>query len=100
MSVTFEDFELRYKNIRKEYPDMPNCSVKGCENPIDGGGTTCAYHRLLFDYWMCEVKGSGIHSMSRGGIRRAFSRWKNKTGKEICDAIVLDMAQYNINWVC
>ena len=98
--ITLNDFEKRYSNIRKDNPNVSECSVKSCKNPIDLNGTTCAYHRLLFDHWMYEIKGRDIFNMSRRGIRIAFSRWMNKTGKEICDSIVLDMAQYEINWIC
>jgi len=97
--ITLEDFKIRYKNILKDNPKIERCSFVGCKNPADGG-TTCAYHRLLFDHWMCEVKGAGIMGMTTRGRRIAFSRWVHKTGKATCDAIVLDMAQYNINWVC
>ena len=97
--ITLKDFDLRYENIRSEYPDTGNCQFKGCKNPIDFD-TTCAYHRLLFDHWMCEVKGSGIMQMSPRGKRIAFSRWVHKIGPEACDSIVLDMAQYGIHWVC
>jgi hypothetical protein len=97
--IILDDFEIRYKNILSDNPNTPRCSFAGCENPIDGG-TTCAYHRLLFDHWMYEVKGCDIMNMSQRGRRIAFSRWAHKTGKETCDAIVLDMAQYEINWIC
>ena len=97
--VTLGDFEQRYQNILKDNPKIERCSFRSCKNPVDGD-TTCAYHRLLFDHWMYEVKGMKIAQMSTRGRRIAFSRWVNKTGKEICDAIVLDMAQYSINWVC
>ena len=98
-AVTFEDFLVRYQNILADNPDIARCSFRSCTNPVDGD-TTCAYHRLLFDHWMYEIKGAGIMQMSSRGRRIAFSRWANKTGKAVCDAIVLDMAQYNINWVC
>ncbi len=111
MPVTFVDFEKRYENIRKQNPKVKKCSVKGCKNPRDstpllGEDTTCAYHRLLFDYWIYEVIGpksgysEGLMFMSRKGMRRAFTNWRNKTGKEECDKIVLQMAQDGINWEC
>ena len=58
--VTLKDFETRYENIRRDVPDVKICSVCGCSNPRDstemlGVDTSCAYHRLLFDYWSCEV---------------------------------------------
>lgn len=98
-AVTLADLDTRYQNILKEFPDIERCSFGKCNNPVDGD-TTCAYHRLLFDHWMYEIKGRGIMQMSSMGRRIAFSRWVNKTGKDVCDAIVLDMAQYDINWVC
>lgn len=96
--VTLKDFDVRYKNILKENPGAPMCSFRGCKNPADD--SACAYHRLLFDHWMYEVKGMKIIDMSKRGRRIAFSRWAKKLGKEACDLIVLEMAQYPINWVC
>jgi len=97
-TIDFKDFDIRYQMIREKYPDIGNCAFRGCKNPPDD--TVCSYHRLLFDHWMYEVKRSGIVIMSPRGRRIAFSRWANKKGKEVCDTIVLDMAQDLINWVC
>ena len=98
---TFEDFEIRYRNIRRDKPSVENCSVKGCKNPRDsteysGEDTCCAYHRLLFDYWSSDV--DNLLKMPQRGRRTAFTQWRNKLGKEACDAIVLRMALEPINW--
>jgi len=102
--VTFKDFEVRYENLRKQFPKIKKCSVAGCENPRDvtelGLDTCCAYHRLLFDYWLYEVVQGDIMSMTQKGRRRAFTNWRHRLGKNECDEIVLKMAQEGINWVC
>jgi len=106
--VTFEDFEIRYQNIRQVNPKVKQCSVSGCRNPRDsteylGEDTSCAYHRLLFDFWSADVmKHEKFHHylISQKGRRRAFTNWLNKIGKAECDKIVLRMAQEGINWVC
>lgn len=106
--VTLEDFEIRYKNIRKSKPDIERCSVVGCKNPRDstkylGKDTSCAYHRILFDYWFCEVVAgdrSYYYLGNQRARRAAFTRWRNKVGKEACNRIVLKMAQDPINWEC
>jgi len=107
MSVTLEDLEIRYKNIRENYPKVKKCSIVGCDNPRDatqylGEDTTCAYHRLLFDHWVTQVDSDKIwHYLENQRARRsAFTRWRNKIGKEACDKIVLFLAQQEINWVC
>lgn len=33
--LTLEDFEVRYRNIRRDIPNVENCSVRGCKNPRD-----------------------------------------------------------------
>jgi hypothetical protein len=108
--VTLADFEIRYANIRKHYPKIENCSVNGCKNPVDitegmGKDTTCAYHRILFDIWACEVDGHDFerfcsHIKNQRDRRAAFTRWRNKIGKDACDKLVLREAQSGINWVC
>ena len=35
MSVTLKDFEIRYTNLRKQFPEIENCFVEGCLNPVD-----------------------------------------------------------------
>lgn len=108
MPVTFKNFEKRYKNLRKRYPDIENCSFEGCENPVDmldlGFDTSCSYHRLLFDYWFYEViqpDFSDMKWMNNKELRRArFNSWVMMTGKEECDKRVLMMAQDGINWEC
>jgi len=107
MTITLADFEIRYKNIRKEHPRVKNCSVSGCNNPRDftmlGEDTSCAYHRLLFDIWVCDViseKEFHHYQKSQKGRRRAFTNWRNRTGKTELDKIVLRMAQEPINWDC
>lgn len=103
--VTLEDFEIRYRNIRKQNPKVKKCSLKGCDNPRDstpllGEDTCCAYHRLLFDFWTCDVPHKPIFKYSQKGRRRAFTNFLNRTGKEDLDKIVLEMAQEPINWEC
>ena len=106
--VTLEDFEIRYHNIRGNNPNVKKCSVKGCSNPRDsteelGEDTSCAYHRLLSDYWSCEVMDVDkfyYYLENQKEKRSAFTRWCNKIGKEACDRIVLEMSQEMINWVC
>lgn len=106
--ITFKDFEKRYLNLRKIRPRIKNCTVAGCKNPRDvtegmGEDTSCAYHRMLFDFWGMDLlpsKQLEHYMKSQKGRRRAFSNWIRKTGKEECDKIVLKMAQEGINWVC
>ena len=107
MSVTFADFEIRYNNIRKAHPKIKKCSIVGCNNPRDiteglGEDTTCAYHRLLFDYWVTQIDSDKIwyYLKNQKARRSAFTKWRNKTGKEDCDKVVLYLAQQGINWVC
>ncbi len=107
-AVTFKDFQIRYRNIRKQNPKVKTCSVRGCKNPRDstpylGEDTSCAYHRLLFDYWACEVMNPEDlwhYLESQKGRRRAFTNWRNRMGKADLDKIVLRMAQEGINWEC
>lgn len=107
MTVTFKDFEVRYKNILASDPKRKKCTTQDCENPVDttglGEDTSCAYHRLLFDFWSYEVMNPDDfqhYLKSQKGRRRAFTNWMNRTGKAECDKIVLRMAQEGINWVC
>jgi len=108
MIVTLADFYVRYDNIIKKYPDIGKCSVKGCNNPRDiteglGVDSSCAYHRLLFDYWLYEVMDHAkteYYFANQRARRTAFTRWRNKTGKKACDKIVLMLAQEGINWKC
>lgn len=107
-AITLEDFEIRYKNIRQARPKVRQCTVRGCNNPRDstkhlGENTCCAYHRLLFDYWMSEVVELDKveqYLKSQKGKRRAFTNWRNRTGEAMCDEIVLKMAKEPINWEC
>lgn len=107
-SVTLEDFEIRYKNIKLQNPKVKKCTVKNCHNPRDstpllGEDTTCAYHRLLFDFWSSDVMNPDKfhhYLQSQKGRRRAFTNWMNKIGKSGCDKIVLKLAQEGINWEC
>jgi hypothetical protein len=104
--LTLDDFEIRYANIRRNDTKRENCTVAGCKNPRDstrfgGKSTCCAYHRLLFDFWSCELPhGKPLLEYSQRGRRIAFSRWLKSAGKEDCDAIVLKMAHEPINWDC
>ena len=107
MSLTLEDFEIWYRNLRRDQPDLKECTVTGCNNPRDytrllGVDTSCAYHRLLFDHWSSELDSRTIaHYMRHQKARRsAFTKWRNKIGKEACDRIVLRMAHEPINWEC
>jgi len=106
-TLTLKDFEIRYKNIRKQNPKVKQCSVNGCHNPRDstpsfGESTCCAYHRLLFDFWSADVVPDKFHHYlkSQKGRRRAFTNWLNRVGKEVLDKIVLRMAHEPINWEC
>jgi hypothetical protein len=106
--VSLADFEIRYRNIRRDKPKVKKCSVSTCNNPRDatqflGEDTCCAYHRLLFDFWSCEVMEPDKlwhYLESQKGRRRAFTNWLNRTPKEKLDEIVLRLAQEPINWEC
>lgn len=105
--ITLKDFEIRYKNILKKDSKRMRCTSQGCNNPVDitmlGEDTSCAYHRLLFDFWSCEVMNPDKfhHYMENQRARRsAFTRWQHKIGKEACRRIVLRMAGEPINWTC
>jgi len=122
MSISLADFEIRYRNLRRMYPDLEKCGVKGCNNPVDitegmGKDTSCAYHRLLFDFWSCDVIKDidvtpfgeirlnrtcliDVTLLRREVRRKRFRIWMDKIGKEECDRIVLEMAQEPINWSC
>jgi hypothetical protein len=107
MSVTLKDFEIRYKNILEKDPKRKRCSSTGCKNPVDftmlGEDTSCAYHRLLFDFWICDVvegEKSAWYYSHQKARRAAFTRWQHEIGKEECDKIVLRMALEPINWSC
>ena len=108
VKVTLADFEIRYANIRKQNPKVKKCSVKGCPNPRDstkysGEDTCCAYHRLLFDFWSCDIapiRRYDALKMTQKGRRRAFTNFLNRTPKEDLDNLVLRMAQEGINWEC
>jgi len=100
--ITLKDLEIRCAGILKKNPDIPHCTVKGCKNPIDhtegmGWDTSCPYHRLLFDWWLYEVRQGDIPEDQRAR-RSAFSIWTKKLGKNGCDTIVLRMANDAINW--
>lgn len=103
--LSLKDFEIRYRNIRKSYPSIESCSVEGCNNTIDitegmGKDTSCAYHRLLFDYWSCEVCDMDALMVARNVRRHNFKSWMDKMGKEWCDKKALEMALEPINWKC
>lgn len=107
MSVTLEDFEVRYRNIREAHPEVQECSVVGCNNPRDitthgGEDSSCAYHRLLFDAWSdgLDHDKAMYYSRNQRVRRAAFTRWRNKLGKEVCDKVVFRLAQEPINWEC
>ena len=106
--ITLKDFEIRYKNIRKQNPKVKKCSGRSCNNPRDstpllGEDTSCAYHRLLFDFWSSDVMDPDdfYHYLeSQKGRRRAFTNWMKKLGKAQCNKLVLRLAQEGINWEC
>jgi len=106
--VTLADFEIRYKNIREHNPKVKKCTVKGCPNPRDstpklGEDVCCAYHRMLFEYWFCDVTDNHevlIQKRFQALRRRRFGNWLSGIGKVEADKIVLRMAQEGINWEC
>jgi hypothetical protein len=106
--ITLEDFNIRYANLRRNFPALRNCSVEGCTNPqdlttLEGLSTTCAYHRLLFDFWSMEVlthEELKRYFKNKEERRKAFREWMGKIGKERCDNIAIRMAQDPINWAC
>ena len=103
-SLTLADLDIRYENLRKQYPKIKKCSVEGCSNPRDitpslGWDSSCAYHRMLFDYWMYDVCHN-ITKLTQKEWRREFGIWMKKMGKEELDKIVLRMANESINWEC
>lgn len=106
--VSLKDLEIRYKNLKESYPEIKQCSIIGCKNPRDitellGKDTTCAYHRLLFDYWIMEIVNPDIFDKyfnNQKARRSAFTRWRNKMGDDSCNEIVLRLAQEPINWKC
>ena len=108
--LTLEDLEIRYKSLREKNPQMPNCSFKGCVNPLDwtgrmGWDTSCSYHRLLHDYFLYEVDETKHHYNTPGGLsvgeyREMFRAWVKKTGKKRCDKIVVKMMSDVLNWAC
>ena len=105
-TVTFSDFAIRYKNLKDQNPELGTCSVKGCNNPQDitmmGVDSSCSYHRMLFDWWFGVLDSEKIdyYFVNQRARRSAFTKWRNKLGKEACDKIVLKMAQEAINWEC
>jgi len=83
----------------------PECGFEGCTLPIDhtmmGWDTSCPYHRLLFDYWMYEIRGTNhILDIKREEKRRLFREWVTLTGKDGCDKIVDEMSHVPLNWEC
>lgn len=90
--VTFADFEIRNKGLRGS--KAPNCTFKGCKNPRNCTESTCFYHRVLFDRWLCDLGNSRARCDDK-----AFYAWIEKCGKLACDRMVLEFAQAPINWV-
>lgn len=105
-SITLEDLEIRYANIRRDYPEIRRCSVVGCKNPRDitmmGIDSSCAYHRLLFDAWSYDLDSDKMmyYIGNQRARRSAFTRWRNQHGEKTCDEFVLKLAQEGINWTC
>lgn len=79
MGVTFEDFEIRYKNLREQYPELGNCTFEGCTNPRDitglGVDTSCSYHRMLFDHWLYDVDTESAMNPNTKIRRKLFREW-------------------------
>lgn len=103
--ITLKDLDKRYEMIRKNVKDVPDCSFASCTNPVDattvlGVSTACAYHRLLFDWWMYEVVTDHRILDNKRERRRAFKKWVYEIGKERADRIVLQLANDRINWEC
>ena len=103
--ITLEDIQKRADGILKKSPEVPRCGTLGCENAIDhtkgmGWDTSCPYHRLLFDHWLYEVDQEAAMDENQERRRAAFDKWIKETGKEECDRIVLEMAQWPGNWMC
>lgn len=105
MKIKLIDFEKRYVKIRERYPHIGQCIHQGCPNPPDltpslGLDSSCAYHRLLFDYWLYEVM-EPTREMEHILLRReAFGKWNDKLDTETRNKIVLRLAQEAINWEC
>lgn len=103
--VTLEDFEKRYRNIREQHPYIGQCNHEGCPNPPDitpglGLDSSCAYHRLLFDFWLYE-RMDPVPEMENTLLRReAYGDWHVKLTDEDRDAIVLRAAQDPLDWYC
>lgn len=100
--ITMKDLDIRCKGILEKNPKVPRCSTKGCQNPIDytegmGWDTSCPYHRLLFDWWLYEIRQGDIPTNQKAR-RRIFAMWVKKIGKKKADKIVLKMANDPINW--
>lgn len=106
MEITLDDLEIRYNGIKEKNPKIPKCSKIECKNPIDWAGphmgwdTSCAYHRLLFDYWIYEIVNQDLVVMERQERRIEFDKWIKSIGQEKADEIVLMMANEKINWMC
>lgn len=109
--VTLKDVDIRCKGIREKAKEpVPDCSFKGCTNPIDwtegmGWDTSCPYHRLLHDHFLYNEGGDRIHpnhnpETTREEYREEFRKWAEKTGKKECDRIVVEMANWAGNWMC
>jgi hypothetical protein len=104
-SLTLADLDIRYENLRKQYPKIKKCSVEGCSNPRDitpslGWDTCCSYHRLLFDFWLDDVLEVSPLSLTRKERADRFDKWLKETSEEELDKTVLMMANESINWEC
>ena len=93
--------KIRVHSLLKAKSSM--CTYSDCNLPIDntalGWDTSCPYHRLLFDHWLCEITDINSYKTQQGK-RSAFTQWVNKAGKKQCDAIVDEMSKVPINWKC
>lgn len=104
--VSLNDLKQRCENILNDNPEIQECAIDNCSNPIDWTGvdwsTACPYHRLLWDYWLyTEVNGDQkIIEMGRIPRRNLFIEWMNEIGPSRCDEIVIKMANDPLQWKC
>lgn len=94
-----EAFEERNKILRKELPNLPDCKIEGCNNPVDvtmmGQDTCCIYHRMLWDYYMYPR----VDTMNVEDIRKGFFEWLQETPKDELDKCAIYMGNDKLNWV-
>jgi len=106
--ITLQDLDIWCENLLKAFPDNPKCAFDG--KPVDvtlmGIDTSCPYHRLLHDQFLYNEGGHELQlqmaegNLTREAYRLDFHCWMIRKGKEVCDAIVLEMASAPLNWEC